>query len=301
MFAIEFSLRARGLQINRMILKADEKKEREWYFFLKKVGATFAPIQYEVIEVDDVDKVASELEVLLKERMLKEYLQGNYLYCYELQRQQAEIEAGLAHYGRSFKVSVFYKDKNYEISDDEVEGESEQPEPVREIFVGPTHQEVMAQINRITRCDHDHDDYYGEEDHDHDDREYGHNDRESDSHDDDEEEDGDGRGGDDHEEEERDEYDGHDQHHQGDHDRHDDDGYYQTHHDDRDHHDEYYCYDSHQEDRDHDDEPDRYDDYHDEGSHYDDYHDEGSHYDDYDRDGGDEYHSNQQDEYSSDE
>ena len=37
LFAIEFSLRARGLQINRMILKADEKKEREWYFFLKKV------------------------------------------------------------------------------------------------------------------------------------------------------------------------------------------------------------------------------------------------------------------------
>ena len=250
LFAIEFSLRARGLQINRMILKADEKKEREWYFFLKKVGATFAPIQYEVIEVDDVDKVASELEVLLKERMLKEYLQGNYLYCYELQRQQAEIEAGLAHYGRSFKVSVFYKDKNYEISDDEVEGESEQPEPVREIFVGPTHQEVMAQINRITRCDHDQD-YYGEEDHDHDDRENGHNDSESDSHDDDEEEDGDGRGGD----------------------GRDGDDY-----DDRDHHDEYYHHDIHQEDRDHDDEPDRYDDYHDEDSHYDD-HDEPDHYD----------------------
>ena len=281
MFAIEFSLRARGLQINRMILKADEKKEREWYFFLKKVGATFAPIQYEVIEVDDVDKVASELEVLLKERMLKEYLQGNYLYCYELQRQQAEIEAGLAHYGRSFKVSVFYKDKNYEISDDEVEGESEQPEPVREIFVGPTHQEVMAQINRITRCDHDHDDYYGEEDHDHDDRENGHNDSESDSHDDDEEEDGDGRGGD----------------------GRDGDDY-----DDRDHHDEYYHHDIHQEDRDHDDEPDRYDDYHDEDSHYDD-HDEPDHYDedDYEKDdhhsdnGGDEYYSSQQDEYSSDE
>ena len=99
LFAIEFSLRARGLQERRMILKADEKKEREWYFFLKKVGATFAPIQYDLIEVDQVDKVASELEVLLKERMLKEYLQGNYLYCYELQRQQAEIEAGLAHYG----------------------------------------------------------------------------------------------------------------------------------------------------------------------------------------------------------
>lgn len=281
LFAIEFSLRARGLQINRMILKADEKKEREWYFFLKKVGATFAPIQYEVIEVDDVDKVASELEVLLKERMLKEYLQGNYLYCYELQRQQAEIEAGLAHYGRSFKVSVFYKDKNYEISDDEVEGESEQPEPVREIFVGPTHQEVMAQINRITRCDHDHDDYYGEEDHDHDDRENGHNDSESDSHDDDEEEDGDGRGGD----------------------GRDGDDY-----DDRDHHNEYYHHDIHQEDRDHDDEPDRYDDYHDEGSHYDD-HDEPDHYDedDYEKDdhhsdnGGDEYYSSQQDEYSSDE
>lgn len=281
MFAIEFSLRARGLQINRMILKADEKKEREWYFFLKKVGATFAPIQYEVIEVDDVDKVASELEVLLKERMLKEYLQGNYLYCYELQRQQAEIEAGLAHYGRSFKVSVFYKDKNYEISDDEVEGESEQPEPVREIFVGPTHQEVMAQINRITRCDHDHDDYYGEEDHDHDDRENGHNDSESDSHDDDEEEDGDGRGGD----------------------GRDGDDY-----DDRDHHNEYYHHDIHQEDRDHDDEPDRYDDYHDEDSHYDD-HDEPDHYDedDYEKDdhhsdnGGDEYYSSQQDEYSSDE
>ena len=258
LFAIEFSLRARGLQINRMILKADEKKEREWYFFLKKVGATFAPIQYEVIEVDDVDKVASELEVLLKERMLKEYLQGNYLYCYELQRQQAEIEAGLAHYGRSFKVSVFYKDKNYEISDDEVEGESEQPEPVREIFVGPTHQEVMAQINRITRCDHDHDDYYGEEDHDHDDRENGHNDSESDSHDDDEEEDGDGRGGD----------------------GRDGDDY-----DDRDHHNEYYHHDIHQEDRDHDDEPDRYDDYHDEDSHYDD-HDEPDHYDedDYEKD-----------------
>ena len=280
MFAIEFSLRARGLQINRMILKADEKKEREWYFFLKKVGATFAPIQYEVIEVDDVDKVASELEVLLKERMLKEYLQGNYLYCYELQRQQAEIEAGLAHYGRSFKVSVFYKDKNYEISDDEVEGESEQPEPVREIFVGPTHQEVMAQINRITRCDHDQD-YYGEEDHDHDDRENGHNDSESDSHDDDEEEDGDGRGGD----------------------GRDGDDY-----DDRDHHDEYYHHDIHQEDRDHDDEPDRYDDYHDEDSHYDD-HDEPDHYDedDYEKDdhhsdnGGDEYYSSQQDEYSSDE
>ena len=270
LFAIEFSLRARGLQINRMILKADEKKEREWYFFLKKVGATFAPIQYEVIEVDDVDKVASELEVLLKERMLKEYLQGNYLYCYELQRQQAEIEAGLAHYGRSFKVSVFYKDKNYEISDDEVEGESEQPEPVREIFVGPTHQEVMAQINRITRCDHDHDD-----------RENGHNDSESDSHDDDEEEDGDGRGGD----------------------GRDGDDY-----DDRDHHNEYYHHDIHQEDRDHDDEPDRYDDYHDEGSHYDD-HDEAGHYDedDYEGDdhhsdnGGDEYYSSQQDEYSSDE
>ena len=281
LFAIEFSLRARGLQKRRMILKADEKKEREWYFFLKKVGATFAPIQYEVIEVDDVDKVASELEVLLKERMLKEYLQGNYLYCYELQRQQAEIEAGLAHYGRSFKVSVFYKDKNYEISDDEVEGESEQPEPVREIFVGPTHQEVMAQINRITRCDHDHDDYYGEEDHDHDDRENGHNDSESDSHDDDEEEDGDGRGGDDR----------------------DGDDY-----DDRDHHDEYYHHDIHQEDRDHDDEPDRYDDYHDEDSHYDD-HDEPDHYDedDYEKDdhhsdnGGDEYYSSQQDEYSSDE
>ena len=280
LFAIEFSLRARGLQINRMILKADEKKEREWYFFLKKVGATFAPIQYEVIEVDDVDKVASELEVLLKERMLKEYLQGNYLYCYELQRQQAEIEAGLAHYGRSFKVSVFYKDKNYEISDDEVEGESEQPEPVREIFVGPTHQEVMAQINRITRCDHDHDDYYGEEDHDHDDRENGHNDSESDSHDDDEEEDGDGRGGD----------------------GRDGDDY-----DDRDHHNEYYHHDIHQEDRDHDDEPDCYDDYHDEGSHYDD-HDEPGHYDedDYEGDhhsdnGGDEYYSSQQDEYSSDE
>ena len=281
LFAIEFSLRARGLQINRMILKADEKKEREWYFFLKKVGATFAPIQYEVIEVDDVDKVASELEVLLKERMLKEYLQGNYLYCYELQRQQAEIEAGLAHYGRSFKVSVFYKDKNYEISDDEVEGESEQPEPVREIFVGPTHQEVMAQINRITRCDHDHDDYYGEEDHDHDDRENGHNDSESDSHDDDEEEDGDGRGGD----------------------GRDGDDY-----DDRDHHNEYYHHDIHQEDRDHDDEPDRYDDYHDEDSHYDD-HDEPDHYDedDYEKDdhhsdnGGDEYYSSQQDEYSSDE
>ena len=75
LFAIEFSLRARGLQINRMILKADEKKEREWYFFLKKVGATFAPIQYEVIEVDDVDKVASELEVLLKERMLNKFVQ----------------------------------------------------------------------------------------------------------------------------------------------------------------------------------------------------------------------------------
>ena len=281
LFAIEFSLRARGLQINRMILKADEKKEREWYFFLKKVGATFAPIQYELIEVDQVDKVASELEVLLKERMLKEYLQGNYLYCYELQRQQAEIEAGLAHYGRSFKVSVFYKDKNYEISDDEVEGESEQPEPVREIFVGPTHQEVMAQINRITRCDHDHDDYYGEEDHDHDDRENGHNDSESDSHDDDEEEDGDGRGGD----------------------GRDGDDY-----DDRDHHNEYYHHDIHQEDRDHDDEPDRYDDYHDEGSHYDD-HDEPDHYDedDYEKDdhhsdnGGDEYYSSQQDEYSSDE
>ena len=280
LFAIEFSLRARGLQINRMILKADEKKEREWYFFLKKVGATFAPIQYEVIEVDDVDKVASELEVLLKERMLKEYLQGNYLYCYELQRQQAEIEAGLAHYGRSFKVSVFYKDKNYEISDDEVEGESEQPEPVREIFVGPTHQEVMAQINRITRCDHDQD-YYGEEDHDHDDRENGHNDSESDSHDDDEEEDGDGRGGD----------------------GRDGDDY-----DDRDHHNEYYHHDIHQEDRDHDDEPDRYDDYHDEDSHYDD-HDEPDHYDedDYEKDdhhsdnGGDEYYSSQQDEYSSDE
>ena len=281
LFAIEFSLRARGLQINRMILKADEKKEREWYFFLKKVGATFAPIQYEVIEVDDVDKVASELEVLLKERMLKEYLQGNYLYCYELQRQQAEIEAGLAHYGRSFKVSVFYKDKNYEISDDEVRGEPEQPEPAREIFVGPTHQEVMAQINRITRCDHDHDDYYGEEDHDHDDRENGHNDSESDSHDDDEEEDGDGRGGD----------------------GRDGDDY-----DDRDHHDEYYHHDIHQEDRDHDDEPDRYDDYHDEDSHYDD-HDEPDHYDedDYEKDdhhsdnGGDEYYSSQQDEYSSDE
>ena len=281
LFAIEFSLRARGLQINRMILKADEKKEREWYFFLKKVGATFAPIQYEVIEVDDVDKVASELEVLLKERMLKEYLQGNYLYCYELQRQQAEIEAGLAHYGRSFKVSVFYKDKNYEISDDEVEGESEQPEPVREIFVGPTHQEVMAQINRITRCDHDHDDYYGEEDHDHDDRENGHNDSESDSHDDDEEEDGDGRGG---------------------------DGRGGDDYDDRDHHNEYYHHDIHQEDRDHDDEPDRYDDYHDEDSHYDD-HDEPDHYDedDYEKDdhhsdnGGDEYYSSQQDEYSSDE
>ena len=281
LFAIEFSLRARGLQLRRKILKADEKKEREWYFFLKKVGATFAPIQYEVIEVDDVDKVASELEVLLKERMLKEYLQGNYLYCYELQRQQAEIEAGLAHYGRSFKVSVFYKDKNYEISDDEVEGESEQPEPVREIFVGPTHQEVMAQINRITRCDHDHDDYYGEEDHDHDDRENGHNDSESDSHDDDEEEDGDGRGGD----------------------GRDGDDY-----DDRDHHNEYYHHDIHQEDRDHDDEPDRYDDYHDEDSHYDD-HDEPDHYDedDYEKDdhhsdnGGDEYYSSQQDEYSSDE
>ena len=281
LFAIEFSLRARGLQINRMILKADEKKEREWYFFLKKVGATFAPIQYELIEIDEVDKVASELEVLLKERMLKEYLQGNYLYCYELQRQQAEIEAGLAHYGRSFKVSVFYKDKNYEISDDEVEGESEQPEPVREIFVGPTHQEVMAQINRITRCDHDHDDYYGEEDHDHDDRENGHNDSESDSHDDDEEEDGDGRGGD----------------------GRDGDDY-----DDRDHHNEYYHHDIHQEDRDHDDEPDRYDDYHDEDSHYDD-HDEPDHYDedDYEKDdhhsdnGGDEYYSSQQDEYSSDE
>ena len=280
LFAIEFSLRARGLQINRMILKADEKKEREWYFFLKKVGATFAPIQYEVIEVDDVDKVASELEVLLKERMLKEYLQGNYLYCYELQRQQAEIEAGLAHYGRSFKVSVFYKDKNYEISDDEVEGESEQPEPVREIFVGPTHQEVMAQINRITRCDHDHD-YYQEEDHDHDDRENGHNDSESDSHDDDEEEDGDGRGG---------------------------DGRGGDDYDDRDHHNEYYHHDIHQEDRDHDDEPDRYDDYHDEDSHYDD-HDEPDHYDedDYEKDdhhsdnGGDEYYSSQQDEYSSDE
>ena len=286
LFAIEFSLRARGLQINRMILKADEKKEREWYFFLKKVGATFAPIQYEVIEVDDVDKVASELEVLLKERMLKEYLQGNYLYCYELQRQQAEIEAGLAHYGRSFKVSVFYKDKNYEISDDEVEGESEQPEPVREIFVGPTHQEVMAQINRITRCDHDHDDYYGEEDHDHDDRENGHNDSESDSHDDDEEEDGDGRGG---------------------------DGRGGDDYDDRDHHDEYYHHDIHQEDRDHDDEPDCYDDYHDEGSHYDDHdepdhyddddhHEENSHYNDYDDNGGDEYYNHdQQDEYSSDE
>ena len=279
LFAIEFSLRARGLQINRMILKADEKKEREWYFFLKKVGATFAPIQYEVIEVDDVDKVASELEVLLKERMLKEYLQGNYLYCYELQRQQAEIEAGLAHYGRSFKVSVFYKDKNYEISDDEVRGEPEQPEPAREILVGPTHQEVMAQINRITRCDHDQD-YYGEEDHDHDDRENGHNDSESDSHDDDEEEDGDGRGGD----------------------GRDGDDY-----DDRDHHNEYYHHDIHQEDRDHDDEPDHYDDYHDEGSHYDD-HDEPGHYDedDYEGDhhsdnGGDEYYSSQQDEYSSDE